>query len=201
MVSRSPGLRRPRLSAAQAERIPPGQYLTGRWPVRHDGSIPSFDPTTWEFRVFGLVDHPLRFSWEEFRALPRVTVAADLHCVTRWSTLANIWEGVALRHIMELAGPKPEATFVLFQCEGDYATNLPLAAASDDVLFALKHDGAELTPAHGYPLRAVVPKRYAWKSAKWIRGVEFMAQDRRGFWERYGYHDNADVWNEERFAE
>ncbi len=202
MVFRSLGLKRPKVAPELAERTPPGQYLTERWPVLHYGSIPSFNPANWDFRVFGLVDRPLRLTWDEFLALPRTTVHADMHCVTRWSKLDNDWEGVSARHIMELVGVQPEAKFVLFHSEGGYTANIPMEAFDDeDVLFATKHNGEELTPEHGYPLRSVVPKRYAWKSAKWIRGVEFMAEDRLGFWEKYGYNNNADPWQEERFSE
>lgn len=202
MVFRSMGLKRPKVAPELAERTPPGQHLTERWPVLHDGSIPPFDPATWDFRVFGLVERPLGYGWDEFRALPRVTIHADMHCVTRWSKLDNDWEGVSGRYVMERAGLRPDAKFVLFHCDGGYTANLPIEVFHDDeVLFALKHDGEDLTPEHGYPLRAVVPKRYAWKSAKWLRGVEFLAADQPGFWERYGYSNSADPWREERFAE
>jgi DMSO/TMAO reductase YedYZ molybdopterin-dependent catalytic subunit len=202
MVFRSLGLKRPQLPPDVAERIPPGQFLTERWPVLHHGAIPSFNPATWDLRVFGLVEHELRFTWDEFLALPRVVVNADMHCVTRWSKLDNTWEGVSARSIIEAAGVKPEARFVLFHSDGGYTANIPFEVfADDDVLLALKHNDEELTPEHGYPVRAVVPKRYAWKSAKWLRGIEFMAEDKLGFWEQYGYHNNADHWKEERFAE
>jgi DMSO/TMAO reductase YedYZ molybdopterin-dependent catalytic subunit len=202
MVFRSLGLKRPQLPPDVAERIPPGQFLTERWPVLHHGAIPSFNPATWDLRVFGLVEHELRFSWDEFLAFPRVVVNADMHCVTRWSKLDNTWEGVSARTIIEAAGVKPEARFVLFHSDGGYTANIPFEVfADEDVLLALKHDDEELTAEHGYPLRAVVPKRYAWKSAKWLRGIEFMAGDMLGFWEQYGYHNNADHWKEERFAE
>jgi DMSO/TMAO reductase YedYZ molybdopterin-dependent catalytic subunit len=200
MVVRSGGFRRPKIAPEQAERIPPGQFPTTRWPVLHQGPIPRFDPAKWDFRAFGFVERPLRLTWQEFTTLPRLTVTADLHCVTRWSRLDNLWEGVALRTIMELVEPLPDAGFLTFHCDGGYTTNLPLHAL-DGVVLALKHDGEDLTPEHGFPLRAVVPSRYAWKSAKWLRGIEFMAANRSGYWERYGYHDNADFWQEERFAE
>lgn len=202
MAFRSLGLKRPKYPPEITHRLPPGQYLTERWPVLHYGSVPPFDPDTWDFRVFGEVEQPLRLTWEEFQRLPRVSVIADMHCVTRWSHLDNHWEGVAFRAILDLVKPKPSARFVLFHCDGGYTTNLPLAVVDDDdVLFALKHDGADLTPEHGFPVRVVVPKRYAWKSAKWVRAVEFLTEDRPGFWEQYGYHNNADFWKEERFAE
>ena len=202
MVARPPGRRRPRISPELQDRLPPGQHPTQRWPVLHHGPIPPFDPATWDFRVFGLVDEPLCFTWEEFRALPRVTVAADLHCVTRWSKLDNTWEGVPVREILARAKVRPDARFVLLHAEGRFTANLPLEAfAAEDALLALRHNGQDLTPEHGFPLRAIAPNRYAWKSAKWLRGIEFLATDRLGFWEEYGYNSNADVWQEERFAE
>ncbi|CAA9534886.1 MAG: hypothetical protein AVDCRST_MAG49-340 [uncultured Thermomicrobiales bacterium] len=202
MVFRSMGLKRPQVDPELAERTPPGQHLTRRWPVLHYGDIPAFDPTTWDFRVFGVVERELRYDWAAFQALPRTTVHADMHCVTRWSKLDNDWEGVSGRSVAEAAGVRPAARFVVFHCDGGYTANIPLAVfEDDDVLFALKHDGAVLTPEHGYPVRVVVPKRYGWKSAKWVRGVEFLAEDRQGFWERYGYSNSADPWREERFAD
>ena len=168
----------------------------------HEGKVPAFDPATWDLQVIGLVDRPVRLSWAEFQRLPAVEVTADMHCVTRWSKLNNSWEGVSGRYVVELAGVLPAAKYVLFHAEGGYTANVPLAAfAADDALLALKHGGEDLAPEHGSPLRAVVPTRYAWKSAKWLRGIEFLAEDRPGFWEGYGYDDNADPWHEERFAE
>ena len=202
MVSRSLSVKRPRAVPELVNRVPPGQHATGRWPVFHHGAVPPFDPATWDLRVFGLVERPLRFTWEEFQALPRIVVTADMHCVTRWSKLDNVWEGVAGREIIARAEPLPEARFVLLHAEGGYTANLPLDAfAAEDVVLALKHDGEELAPEHGRPLRAVVPSRYAWKGAKWLRRIEFLADDRPGFWEAYGYNNNADPWREERFAE
>jgi DMSO/TMAO reductase YedYZ molybdopterin-dependent catalytic subunit len=202
MVFRSLGLKRPQLPEDVADRIPPGQFLTERWPVLHYGSIPSFNPASWDLRVFGLVEQELQFTWDEFLALPRILVQADMHCVTRWSKLDNTWEGISARALIKAAGVIPEARFVLFHCDGGYTANIPFDVFdNDDVLLALKHDDVDLTPEHGYPLRAVVPNRYAWKSAKWIRAIEFMADDRLGFWEQYGYSNNADPWKEERFAE
>ena len=202
MVSRSRVVRRPQIAPELDDRVPPGQFVTPRWPVLHHGKVPSFDPATWDFRVFGLVEEPLRFTWQEFRDLPRVTVAGDLHCVTRWSKLDNSWEGVAAGEIVRRARVRPEARFVLLHADGGYTANLPLAGfTAEDVVLALEHDGAALTPEHGFPVRAVVPKRYAWKSVKWLRAIEVLATNRPGFWEGYGYHDNADAWREERFAE
>jgi DMSO/TMAO reductase YedYZ molybdopterin-dependent catalytic subunit len=200
MVQQPRGVKRPKIAPELADRVPPGQFPTPRWPVLHHGPIPPFDPATWDFRVFGLVERPLRLTWDEFRALPRTTATADLHCVSRWSKLDNAWEGVPARELVARARPAPEARFVLLHADGGYTANLPLAAL-DDLLLALAHDGQELTPEHGYPVRAVVPGRYAWKSAKWLRAIELLADDRPGFWEQYGYSTNADPWREERFAE
>ena len=202
MVFRSLGLKRPKIDPNLADRVPPGQYLTERWPVLHYGSIPAFNPATWDFRVTGLVAQPIRLSWEEFQSWPRVTVTADMHCVTRWSKLDNTWEGVSAAEILSRARPAPEARFVLFHSDNGYTANIPIDSFNDtDVLLAIKHNGEELTPEHGYPLRAVVPKRYAWKSAKWLRAIEFLSEDQLGFWEQYGYNNHADPWLEERFAE
>ena len=182
-------------------RVPPGQKLTDKFPVLHYGSVPKFDPQTWDFRVFGLVEEPLTLSYAEVTALPAVRMVADIHCVTGWSKLDTVWEGVPFRDVMDLARPKPEAGFVMVHCEQGYDTNLPLEVAmDDDVLLAYSYNDAPLAPEHGYPLRLVVPKRYFWKSAKWVRGLELMAQDRRGFWEVRGYHNDGDPWKEERYA-
>jgi len=184
------------------ERIPPGQYRTDKFPVLHYGSVPTTDLGRWDFRVFGAVDNPFTLTWDEFRGLPRKAVSTDIHCVTRWSKLDTTWEGVPFAAILELARPRPAAAFVVAHCEQGYTTNLPLSVLDDDdVLLADTFDGQRLEPEHGYPLRLLVPKRYFWKSAKWIRGLEFLEHDRPGFWERYGYHNDADPWKEERFSE
>lgn len=202
MVVRPRRIRQPTVDSALADRLPPGQFPARRLPVLHHGNVPGFDSATWNFRISGLVAQPLDFTWQTFHELPTTTVTADMHCVTRWSKLDNTWEGVPFREILRRAEPSPQARFVLVHCDGDYTENLPLAAVDDDdVLLATRHNGEPLTPQHGYPLRLVVPKRYAWKSAKWLRAVEFVAEDEPGFWERYGYHMNADPWREERFAE
>ncbi len=183
-----------------AKRTPPGQYLTEKFPVLHYGSIPPVDLATWDFRVFGLVGSPVTLGWEQLRALPRKEVRADIHCVTRWSKLDTSWEGVPIRAILDLAGVRPEATHAVAHCEQGYTTNMPLDVLDDDdVLLADTYDGKPLDPEHGYPLRLLVPKRYFWKSAKWVRGLELLDHDVRGFWERYGYHNDADPWKEERF--
>jgi DMSO/TMAO reductase YedYZ molybdopterin-dependent catalytic subunit len=187
---------------ALRDRIPPGQYLTEKFPVLHYGSVPRVDLAAWDLRVFGLVDTPVTLTWDQFKALPRKQVTADIHCVTRWSKLDTTWEGVAIQTVLEMAGLRPEARFVLAHSEQGYTTNLPLEVLDDDdVLLADTYAGAPLDPEHGYPLRLLVPKRYFWKSAKWIRGLEFLDHDILGFWERYGYNNNADFTKEERFSE
>jgi DMSO/TMAO reductase YedYZ molybdopterin-dependent catalytic subunit len=181
-------------------RLPPGQSLTLKWSVLHEGSVPHFDPANWDLRIFGLVRNPLKLSWEEFNRLPRITTTSDFHCVTRWSRFDNHWEGVAFREIVKLAGPRPETKSVLVHAEQEYTANLPLADLDhDDVLLATHHDGKPLEPEHGYPLRLVVPHLYGWKSVKWVRGFEFLASDKPGFWEENGYHLYGDPWKEQRF--
>jgi len=182
-------------------RLPPGQALTEKWPVLHYGEIPRFDPRLWTFRVFGLVEEEVSWTWDEFTALPQVELVSDIHCVTRWSRYDNRWTGVAIHEVMKHARPLLEARFVMVHADPGYTTNLPLAdLVDDDVLFALQHDGKPLTPEHGGPLRLVVPKLYFWKSAKWVRGLEFIAEDAPGFWERGGYHMRGDPWEEERYG-
>jgi len=185
-----------------ARRTPPGQVLTTKWPVLTYGLTPRFDPKKWSFRCFGLVEREVSWTWEEFLALTRTEVKCDIHCVTRWSRLDNRFEGVSVREIMARTDPKPQARYVMVHADPDYTTNLPLADLVDeDVLLALKHDGRELTPDHGGPLRLVVPKRYFWKSAKWVRGFEFLDVNPPGFWEVNGYHMRADPWTEERYSD
>jgi len=185
-----------------AQRIPPGQYLTEKFPVLHYGSVPRTDLTTWDFKVYGLVDSPLTLTWDQFKALPRASETTDIHCVTRWTKLDTTWDGVAIQTILDLVGVRPEATHVLAHCEQGYTANMPVRVLDDeDVLLADTFDGKPLDPEHGYPLRLLVPKRYFWKSAKWIRGLEFLDHDMLGFWERYGYHNDADPWKEERFSD
>jgi len=182
------------------ERLPPGQYMARDFPVLHVGDVPRFDPKTWRFRIFGEVEHPQEFTWEQFSALPTKTVKADIHCVTRWSKFDTAWTGVPFRHIMELAGFKPQARYIVTHGANGYTANLPLAVAdNDDVLFAHTYEGKPLEPIHGGPLRMFVPSRYFWKSTKWCSGVEFLNQDQPGFWELRGYNNNADPWKEERY--
>jgi DMSO/TMAO reductase YedYZ molybdopterin-dependent catalytic subunit len=181
------------------ERLPPRQSLTKKWPVLHRGPIPVFDRVAWTFKIFGLVDLPWQCGYDEFRMMPQVRVHADMHCVTRWSTRDNLWEGVATRELMLKVNVKSEARFVLVHGENGFTTNLPLDDfLGEDCVFAWKNKGQELTPEHGYPLRLVVPRLYAWKSAKWARGIELIAQDQPGFWEDWangGYHMRGDPWN------
>jgi DMSO/TMAO reductase YedYZ molybdopterin-dependent catalytic subunit len=185
-------------------RLPPGQSLTLKWPVLHAGDVPHFDPQTWDFRVGGLVEAPLSLTYAEFQALPRVEVVSDFHCVTRWSTFDNRWEGVAIREILSRVRPRPEATHVMVlghrgETRYGYATNLPRADLDrPDVLLAFRNRGEDLTPEHGWPLRLIVPHLYAWKSAKWVRGLIFMDADQAGYWEKLGYHMRGDPFREER---
>ncbi len=190
------------MDPAIAERIPPGQYKTDKFPVLHYGSVPRVDLATWDFRVWGEVDSPFTLRWQQFKELPRKTIHTDVHCVTRWSKLDTDWEGVAIQTILELAQVRPTATHVVEHAEQGYTANLPLSVLDDDdVILADTFGGEPLEAEHGYPLRLVVPKRYFWKSAKWIRGLEFLDHDQLGFWERYGYNNDADPWKEERFSD
>jgi DMSO/TMAO reductase YedYZ molybdopterin-dependent catalytic subunit len=194
----------------QEGRLPPGQALTQKFPVLHYGPVPPFDPTTWDFRVWGEVEEERRWTWEAFQELPRTKVRMDIHCVTRWSKFDTEWEGVALRQMVEagIIKLKPSARYVLQHCEYGFTVNLPLEVAlADNFLLATHFNGEPLSPEHGYPLRGVVgyiPGRddlkttYLWKGGKWLRGLEFMTQDQLGFWEQAGYHNEADVWKEQR---
>ena len=184
-----------------AARIPPGQRLVRGWPVLHYGAIPRFDEATWDFRVYGAVEHEYTLSYSELKDLGPARVGADMHCVTGWTTLDNEWEGVPFRTIAERARPKPQAKWAVAHCDHGYTSNLSLQAMlDDDVLLAWGNRGEPLTPEHGFPLRLVVPKRYAWKSAKWVRALELTPENRRGFWEVRGYHNHADPWREERYS-
>jgi len=183
-----------------AARVPPGQVLTAKWPVLTYGLIPRFDPKRWTFRCFGLVEREVSWSWEEFLRLPRVTVTSDIHCVTRWSRLDNTWEGVNVRTIIEACRPLPAARFVLQHADPDYTTNTAIEdLVDDDVVLALRHNGRDLDPAHGGPMRLVLPKLYFWKSSKWLRAFEFLDVNPPGFWEQNGYHMHGDPWTEERY--
>lgn len=192
-------------------RIPPGQVLTAvdsrtgraKWPVLDASGTPQIDLERWQLRFFGLVDQEVAFDWRQFGELPKSRVRCDIHCVTRWSRLDNLFEGPTVRTVLKRLAIRPEARFVVVYAHdkvgGDWSTNLPLDAfCGDDCLFATHHDGVPLAPAHGGPCRLVVPKLYFWKSAKWVKAVEFLAQDRPGFWERNGYHMVGDPWREQR---
>jgi DMSO/TMAO reductase YedYZ molybdopterin-dependent catalytic subunit len=181
------------------DRVPPGQFLSNKFPVLTYGSTPKVDLDTWKFRVFGLVEQEVELTWDQFTKLTWTTVTADFHCVTQWSSLDNTWEGVTFPDLMALAQPKPEAKFVMAHCFGGYTTNLPLEVAMEEGLLAHKQDGEPLGEGHGWPLRLIVPSRYGWKSAKWLNGIELIAEDAPGFWEQRGYNNNADPWKEERF--
>ena len=183
-------------------RIPPGQRLVQKWPVLTYGATPRFDPRTWTLRCFGLVEQEVTWSWEEFLALPRIEATSDIHCVTHWSLLDNRWEGIQVREIIRRAGVRTEAIAAMVHADPNYTTNVPLEALlDDDVLLALKHNGRDLEPEHGGPCRLVIPKLYFWKSAKWVRGFEFLDVNPPGFWEANGYHMVADPWKEERYSD
>ena len=191
-------------------RLPPGQSVTQKFPVLHYGSVPTFDPETWDLRVYGEVEKEVRWTWEEFQALPRVQLKMDIHCVTRWSKFDTEWEGVSLTALVEngFIQLKPKTQYVMQHCEQGFTVNLPLEVAlAENFLLATHFNGAPITSEHGYPLRGIVgtiPGRddlktpYFWKGGKWLRALEFMAEDRLGFWEQAGYHNEADVWKEQR---
>jgi DMSO/TMAO reductase YedYZ molybdopterin-dependent catalytic subunit len=193
-------------------RLPPGQSLTQKFPVLHYGPVPRFNPATWDFRIWGEVEVPLRWSWDEFQGLPHQKLHMDIHCVTRWSKFDTDWEGVSVRTLVDqgLLRLKPSARYVLQHAEYGFTVNLPLEIVlQDNFLLATHFDGQPLPPDHGYPLRGVIghiPGQeklvtpYFWKGAKWLRGLEFLTHDQLGFWEQAGYHNRADVWQEERFA-
>jgi DMSO/TMAO reductase YedYZ molybdopterin-dependent catalytic subunit len=182
-------------------RVPPGQTVTEKWPVLHYGSVPRGDLGRWRFKISGLVEEPVELTYDEFMALPKTTITRDIHCVTTWSRFDTTFEGVPFREVLKLVKPKPQATHAMVHAEYGFTTNLPLEDLDrDDVLFAHKADGKDLTPDHGWPLRLVVPHLYFWKSAKWVRGLELMAADKPGFWETHGYHMRGDPWKEERYS-
>jgi DMSO/TMAO reductase YedYZ molybdopterin-dependent catalytic subunit len=182
-------------------RVPPGQKVTQKWPALHYGTVPKIDISEWAFNIFGLVERERKLNYQELMSLPRVKVFSDVHCVTGWSMLDNLWEGVSASVIRKLVNILPEAEFVMVHSASGFTTNLSLDDFfQPDVLFAIRHNGEPLTPEHGYPLRLVVPRLYFWKSAKWVSGIEFMAKDKRGFWESYGYHNHGDPWKEERYS-
>jgi DMSO/TMAO reductase YedYZ molybdopterin-dependent catalytic subunit len=205
------GRREQEQSVREMGRLPPGQSLTQRFPVLHYGPVPKFNPATWDLRVFGEVEEERRWTWEEFNKLPRTKVEMDIHCVTRWSKFDTEWEGVSIKTLVDegMIKLKPTARYLLQHCEYGFTVNIPVEIAlADNFLLATHFDGQPLEPDHGYPLRGVIGNvvgaglktPYFWKGGKWVRGLEFLANDRLGFWEQAGYHNEADVWKEQRFA-
>jgi DMSO/TMAO reductase YedYZ molybdopterin-dependent catalytic subunit len=188
-------------SGLDPARLPPGQYLTEKWPVLHAGSVPKTDLATWDFKVFGEVESPITLTNAELQALPQTEVTVDIHCVTRWSRFDTSFKGVHWDELAKLVRPKPTARFVVAHAEQGFTSNVPLEALEDDnALVAWEADGEPLEPEHGWPLRLVVPSRYFRKSAKWLRALELLATDQPGFWERYGYHNDADYRQEQRYS-
>lgn len=193
-VIRSPDIER-------KDRVPPGQRLTQKWPVLHYGPVPGIDPSKWTLTISGLVEQERKISYQEFMSLPQAKVLSDMHCVTGWSALDCLWQGVSTSILKELVTILPEAKYVMAYAPGGFSANLPLDDFfQPDVLLAVKRHGEPLTPAHGYPVRLIVPRLYLWKSAKWLDGIEFMAKDKPGFWESHGYHNHGDPWLEERYG-
>jgi DMSO/TMAO reductase YedYZ molybdopterin-dependent catalytic subunit len=182
-------------------RLPPGQYLTEKWPVLHAGTVPDVDLATWDFAVSGEVETPIRLSWDDFNALPKSEVTEDIHCVTRWSRFDTTFSGVRWSEIEKLVSPRPSARYVVAHAEQGYTANVPIESLRDPLALLATHaDGEPLAPEHGRPLRLVIPGKYFWKSAKWLREIELSAVDKPGFWERYGYSNDADPFKEERYA-
>lgn len=192
-------------------RLPPGQSLTVKFPVLHYGSVPIFDPETWQFRIWGEVEKEVILDWKEFSQLPQTEVELDIHCVTRWSKFDTFWKGVSLQTLIDedILKLKPGAAYVLQHAEGGYSTNLPLEITlQKNFLLATHFDGKPLAADHGAPLRGIVGNipgsgiktTYFWKGAKWLNGLEFLTEDQLGFWEKAGYHNQGDIWKEERSA-
>src|SRR3954453_421946 len=183
------------------DRLPPGQYFTEKWPGLHAGTVPQTDLATGDFKVFGEVEEPLTLGFDELQALPQTEITVDIHCVTRWSRFDTSFKGVHWRELAQRVRPKASARNALAHAEQGFTANVPIAALEDDnSLIAWEADGEPLEPEHGWPLRLVVPSRYFWKSAKWLRGLELLSADEPGFWERYGYHNDADYWKEQRYG-
>lgn len=182
-------------------RLPPGQHQIEGFPVLHAGRIPNISRKTWDLTIYGEVEHPMTFTYRQFTALPAARITTDIHCVTTWSKYDTVWEGVKFKDLAALVRPTEKARFVQFECEGGWTTSLPLAdLMDDDVMLAYKYDDKDLELAHGGPVRGLVPGKYFYKSAKWVRRLRFMEEDELGFWERQGYSNSADPWLEERFA-
>jgi DMSO/TMAO reductase YedYZ molybdopterin-dependent catalytic subunit len=194
-------MRVPIVDAALASRVPPGQVVTERFPILHEGEVPEYDITEWSLRIFGEVNEEKIIRYEDLLALPQTQINCDIHCVTRWSKLDTNWEGVRFRDLLNELQIKPIGKYVMLHAENEYKTNLPLEdLMGDQILLAFKYDGKPLSPKHGWPLRMIVPHLYFWKSAKWIRGIEFMKADREGFWEQNGFHNIAEPFKEQRFS-
>ena len=182
-------------------RLPPGQYFTEKWPVLHAGEIPDVDVDAWTLEIGGEVEQPLSLGFDALKELPATEVTTDIHCVTRWSRFDARFKGVHWRELARLCEPKPTANFAIAHAEAGFTANVPLAALEDpNALIAYEADGEPLTPEHGGPVRLVIPTKYFWKSAKWLTGIELSSIDRPGFWERYGYHNDADFWQEQRYG-
>jgi DMSO/TMAO reductase YedYZ molybdopterin-dependent catalytic subunit len=182
-------------------RLPPGQYLTEKWPILHAGDVPKTDLATWDLKIWGEVETPVTLSFAQLQALPATDLTIDIHCVTRWSRFDTRFKGVRWRELAALCVPKESARFVIAHAEQGYTANVPLAALEDEnALVVYEADGAPLTPDHGWPVRLFIPSKYFWKSAKWLRGIELSPVDKPGFWERYGYSNDADYWKEERYG-
>ena len=195
-------LRNRGLSEDERRRVPPGQHVVSNFPVLHAGSVPYQQaPPDWDFTISGLIDTPVRWTLQELRSRPITRITTDIHCVTSWSKLGTVWEGVALWPLLQELGIQEAASHVVAHSEERYTANVPLERLqADDVLLAYRFDGRELEPVHGGPLRLLVPSLYFWKSAKWLRGLELLDHDEPGFWERLGYSNSADPWKEERYA-
>lgn len=182
--------------------VPPGQFVTDKFPVLTFGKIPNIDKENLKIQVFGLIENEISLNWHDLMNLPQVKIKTGFHCVTQWSRLINVWQGVQFKSVKDLVALHDDVKYIMIHCYGGYTTNLPLdVMIDDDVILAYKHDKQELSSEHGGPLRLVVPKRYSWKSAKWVNGIEFMSDNRAGFWESRGYHMDGDPWKEQRFKE
>jgi DMSO/TMAO reductase YedYZ molybdopterin-dependent catalytic subunit len=200
-VFRSTAEKKVRAAGYDPARLPPGQYLTEKWPVLHAGDVPRVDVASWTFRVYGEVEQEVELDWKAFNELPRTSNVQDIHCVTRWSRFDTAFDGVHWRELAKLCSPKATAQFVIAHAEHDFTSNVPLSFLEDEkALLATHADGEPLALEHGGPMRLVIPGKYFWKSAKWLRAIELSPVDRLGFWERYGYHNDADPWKEERYS-
>lgn len=205
MLSKAERIKRSKAPASSGEwgdRLPPGQTLTEKFPILHEGDIPRYDMEKWDFRVFGEVEEERTFSYQDLLSLPHATTRCDIHCVTRWSKFDTVWEGIRFADLFKLLKVKPEAKYVMVHADPDYDTNVPLEdLMGEEVLLAFRYNGEPLSDKHGGPLRLLVPHLYFWKSAKWIRGFEFMKEDRQGYWETRGFHNYADPFAEQRFSD